>query len=108
MCAGKKHVVKLKCTVCTKFKFQLLGQRNYNEEWNKGADSIRTGNIKDHATSDKQKRAMLLQKKETRFSKGLPMMSYSTIAQALTKLSKEEHSAQSKKFDIAYFIAMKL
>ena len=58
-------VRKLKCSVCGKFRSSIIHKRNFSDRWiNGGADSIRTNNIRDHATSEQHSHAMSLLSKE--------------------------------------------
>ena len=52
---GTKVVRKLKwlkCAVCTKFQSSILHKRNFSDNWISGANSVRTRNIRDHASSE--------------------------------------------------------
>ena len=49
---GTKVVKKLKCKVCAKFRSQILCKQNFSDRWISGADSVRTSNIRDHASSE--------------------------------------------------------
>jgi len=51
-------VNKLKWTVCTKFRSQILCKRNFSDWWIAGVDSVRTSNIRDHASSELHNHAM--------------------------------------------------
>ena len=62
--AGKRFVTKLRCSVCTKFKMKLKGQRNFSERWITGAKSVHYSNIRDHARSDQHECAVNLLKRE--------------------------------------------
>ena len=44
--SGKKMVTQLKCNSCTKYSSSVTNRRNYSD---KGADSVRTSNIRDHS-----------------------------------------------------------
>ena len=103
--SGKKAVKRLKCSVCSKFKANIRGRRNFSERWIIGADSVRTSNVKDHAQSDQHAHAMLLLRKEQGRAAGLGVASYTPIAQALSKLPAEEKGKLRKKFNIANFVA---
>ena len=37
--AGKRFVTKLRCSVCTKFKMKLKGQRNFSKRWITGDET---------------------------------------------------------------------
>ena len=37
---GKWIVKRLKCSVCSKFKFKFMGRCNFSEQWIVGADSV--------------------------------------------------------------------
>jgi len=49
---GKRVVTKLKCKVCNKLKSKIIEKKHFSDKWIEGADSLRTGNIRDHADSD--------------------------------------------------------
>ena len=72
-----------------------------------GADSVRTGDIKDHAQTDQHIYALILLKKEHVQSSGLGPSSYAPIAKALTVLPEDAKETLRKKFDIAHFVATK-
>jgi len=62
---GAKVVnIKLKCTVCVKFRSQILCKRNFSDQWIARADSVRTSNIRDHASSEQHNHAMALLQRE--------------------------------------------
>ena len=103
--AGKKTVIKLKCKLCTQFESKIAGRRNYSDRWVMGADSIRTSNIKDHATTDQHTHATLLSKKEQAEAAGQGPSSYAPIAKALHHLSEDAKGPLRAKFDVAYVIA---
>lgn len=104
--AGKRFVTKLRCSVCTKFKVKIEGQRNFSECWITGAESVRNSNIRDHARSDQHERAMNLLKRERAIASNAPTSSYAPIAQALSTISVGEREQLRRKFDIAYFLAI--
>ena len=54
----KNIVTKLRCRVCAKFKTRIATRRNVNERWFRGAESVRTSNICDHARADQDIDAM--------------------------------------------------
>ena len=43
--ASKRFVTKLRCSICTKLKMKLKGQRNFSERWITGAESVHNTNI---------------------------------------------------------------
>ena len=100
-----KYVTKLKCRVCTRYKDRIIGLRNFSGKWIKGADSLRTTNIRDHAKSEQHLHAMNLERKSLAQSIDESPASYAPIARALTTISPEEMEKLRVKFDIAYFIA---
>ncbi len=105
-CSGtRKNVVKLRCKVCKKFEDKIVGRRNYSDKWLKGADSVRTSNIKDHSQSDQHEHAMLLLRKEQAIASGLGPSSYAPIVKMLCELSEDTKQMLRIKFDIAYFVA---
>ena len=57
------HVARLKCSVCTRFKRQLEGMRNYNPAFIDGSTNVKTSSFKDHASTEMHKKAMDLHKK---------------------------------------------
>ena len=57
------HVARLKCSVCTRFKRQLEGVRNYNPAFIDGSTNMKTSSFKDHASTEMHKKAMDLHKK---------------------------------------------
>ena len=54
----KNIVTKLRCRLCAKFKTRIATRRNVNEQWFRGAKSVRTSNIRDHARADQDIYAM--------------------------------------------------
>ena len=56
-------ISKLKCRVCDKCKSTFSGQKNFNDKWIVGAESLKTNNIRDHASSEQHQEAMLLEKR---------------------------------------------
>ena len=105
MAAGIKHVIKLKCRICTRYKDRIIRLRNFSGKWIEGADSLSTTNICDHAKSEQHLHAMNLERKRLAQSIGESPASYVPIAWALTTISLEEMEKLRVKFDIAYFIA---
>ena len=95
---------KLKCTVCAKFRSQILCKRNFSDRWIAGADSVRTSNIRDHASSEQHNHAMALLQRE--LGTGQNLTSTAPIVVALTSLSEEEKVRLRHKFDIAYWLAV--
>ena len=101
--AGVKVVTSLKCRMCSKYKANIMGRKNFNEKWIAGADSVKTTNLRDHAKSDQHGHAINLHRRDLARSKGLGATAYAPIAQALTTLSEDEQSKLRLKFDIAFF-----
>eukprot|EP00731_Ephydatia_muelleri_P016438 Em0009g862a len=103
---GKKIVKELKCSVCAKFRIQIMSRRNFSDYWITGASSIRTSNIRDHAKSDQHLHAMSLFQRE-RFASNGPSSSTAAapIFVALTTLQDDERARLRKKMDVAYFVA---
>ena len=99
----KKLVIKLKCSVCTKFQHQITG-RNVSDRWITGADSLRTSNIRDHAKSYQHGRAMSLLRKEHAVSQGQSISSHAPIAAVLKAIPPDDKVMLQRKFDIAYFV----
>ena len=62
--AGKRIVSKLRCSTCAKFKVKIASRRNFSDQWIVGADSVRSSNIRDHASADQHTHALNLLKKE--------------------------------------------
>ena len=59
--SGRKNIVtKFRCSVCAKFKTRIATRRNFCERWLRGAESVRTSNIRDHARADQHIYAILL------------------------------------------------
>lgn len=106
---GKKIVKELKCSVCAKFRIQIMSRRNFSDYWITGASSIRTSNIRDHAKSDQHLHAMSLLHRERLGSNG-PSSSTSAvpIVVALTTLPDDERARLRKKVDVAYFVAKEM
>ena len=96
VCAGKKFVNKLKCTVCLKFKEHICSTINFSYKWIDGADSICTSNIKDHALSQQHVNAMTLLKKEQTKEKGLDISTYAPIAQSMNTLAADDRERLAK------------
>ena len=84
---------------------RIIGQRNYSNKWIKGADSVCTTNICDHAKSEQHLHTMNLERKRLTQSVDESPASYALIAWALTVISSEEMEKLRVKFDIAHFIA---
>jgi len=88
---GRTKVVrKLKCTVCTKFRSRILSRRNFSDRWISGAESVRTSNIRDHASCEQHNYAMVLLHKETAAATGQSLTSSAPIVVALNNLSEDE------------------
>ena len=81
--AGTKAVRKLKCAVCTKFRSSILHKRNFSDNWISGANSVRTSNIRDHASSEQHIHAMALLAKEHALTTGQSLVANALIAVAL-------------------------
>ena len=62
--AGKRFLMKLRCSTCAKFKTGIVTRRNFSEHWIAGTKSVRNSNIRDHAWSDQHTHAMNLLKRE--------------------------------------------
>ena len=91
------HVARLKCSVCTKFKNQLEGMRNYNVAFIDGSSNVKTSSFRDHATTDMHKKAMALYKKrESNYT-----IQTTPIAKALHRLDSTALVTMKRKFDIA-------
>ena len=104
---GTKVVRKLKCSVCGKFRSSIIHKRNFSDRWiTSGADSIRTSNIRDHATSEQHSHAMSLLSKEQAAAMGQSIVANAPIVVALNTMSADEKERTKNKFDIAYFMAM--
>ena len=103
---GAKVVTKLKCAVCSKFRASIMYKRNFSDRWINGADSIRTSNIRDHATSEQHSHAMTLLCREQATASGHSVMADGPIVVALNSMSNEEKERIRHKFDIAYVLAM--
>lgn len=103
---GTKVVKKLKCTVCTTFRSRILCKRNFSDRWISGADSVRTSNIRDHASSEQHGHAMVLLQKKAASAAGQSLTSSAPIVVALNSLPEDEKVRLRHKFDIAYFLAV--
>ena len=44
-------ISKLKCRVCDKYESKISGWMNFNDKWTVGAESLKTNNIRDHAST---------------------------------------------------------
>ena len=97
--AGTKVVRKLKCAVCTKFRSSILHKRNFSDNWISGANSVRTSNIRDHASSEQHIHAMALLAKEHASATGQSLAANAPIAVALNKMSAEEKTRLRHKFE---------
>ncbi len=95
--AGVKHVAKLKCRVCTKYRDRIVGRKNFSDKWISGADSVRTTNVVDHAKFDRHVHTMNLHKKDQAQAQGVEC--------TLSSLPEDERKRLRAKFDIAYFVA---
>ena len=104
----KKVVFKLLCKVCTQFEEKIKRRKNFSSKWIAGADLVRISNVHDHAHNDQHTHAMSLLKNKRALSTGLVPSSYAPIAQAFAKPSDEEREKLRAKFDIAYFVGMKI
>jgi len=102
---GRKILTHLRCTTCAKFEARIKGRRNYSARWIDGADSLRTSNIRDHATSAQHIHATSLLRQEHALAKGESVVSYAPIAKALFTLDEGQRIMLRHKFDIAYFVA---
>jgi len=88
---GMKVVRKLKCSVCGKFCFSIVHKRNFSNRWiTGGADSIRTSNIRDHATSKQHSHAMSLLSKEQAAAMGQSIVANAHIVAALNTMSADK------------------
>jgi len=103
--SGTKVVRKLKCSVCIKFRSSIAYKRNFSDKWIIGAESIRTSNIRDHATSEQHSHAMNLLSKEQAAASGQSIVASAPIVVALNTMSSDERERTRNKFHIAYFMA---
>jgi hypothetical protein len=94
------HVARLKCSVCTKFKSQLEGMRNYNPTFIDGSTNAKTSSFKDHTSTEMHKKAMDLHKK----SDSNYNIQATPIIRALYHIDSATLATVKRKFDIAYFI----
>ena len=94
MQAGKRFVMKPRCSICAKFKMGIVTRRNFSERWIAGAEYVRNRNIRDHARSDKHTHTMDLLKREQAKASDAPTCSYAPIAQ--TKFPSRRGAAPSK------------
>ena len=102
---GKKIVTQLRCSVCSKFESRIEGRRNYSAKWIRGADSVRTSSIRDHANSDQHLHATSLLQRECASAEGRSLASFAPIAKALSTIPEDERVKLRYKFDLAYFIS---
>ena len=101
--ADRDHVVALKCAVCTEFRDNLVGMRNYRSSFIDCSTNVRTSTFKEHAVTNMHARAMALFKKERSRS----VFEYAPIAQSLANVSIDEGTTEvlQRKCEVAYFIA---
>ena len=99
--ADRDHVVSLSCSVCTTFKEQLTGMRNFTAAFINGSTNLRVSSVKDHASTDMHARAMLLLKKK----QGQDVCEYSPIARMFSGLNEATKERMKRKFDVAFTIA---
>ena len=62
--ADRYHMLRLKCTVCTKFVDTIRGSRNVSSAFIEDSTNLRTMSFREHAKIDMHERAMLLLKRE--------------------------------------------
>ena len=91
------HVDSLLCSVCTQFKSNLEGMRNYNPAFIDGSKNLRTSSFKDHAGSSMHMRAMSLFKKQ----QSGDITEYAPIAKALLRMDSSSQETLKRKFDVA-------
>ena len=96
-------ISKLKCRVCDKYKSKISEWKNFNDKWIVEAESLKTNNIRDHASTEQHQEAMLLEKMEQAQEKGAPFTG--PILRAITTLGEDERIQLRAKFDIAYLVA---
>ena len=101
----KKIVIKVRCSVCSKFRKGICLRRNFSERWLSGAELIHTSNIRDHAKADQHEHAMNLLKREHARQSGSDPTTYVPIARALNKLSDSDKCQLQDKLYTAYFTA---
>ena len=93
-------VRKFKCSVCSKFRSSIIHKRNFSDRWiTGGADSIRTSNIRDHATSEQHSHAMSLLSKEQAAAMGQSIVANAPIVVALNTMSADEKERTKNKID---------
>ena len=97
--------MKLRCSICAKFKASIATRQNFSECWISGAHSIRNSNISEHGQCDQHLHAINLLKREQPRVINTPRSSYAPIAQLLSKIPQLEREQVKRKFDIAYFLA---
>ena len=99
--ADRDHVKSMRCSVCSQFKGQLQGMRNFRPEYIEGSTNLRSSSVKDHAASEMHTRAMMLLKKK----QAVDIRDYSPIARALSTMDATSKERMKRKFDIAYTIS---
>ena len=92
----------LTCAVCTRFKANIRGLKNFSSAWISGSNNHRTSNIVDHAKSDQHKAYMMHLRADQAKSKQLSITFYSPIARSLLRLDQVLKERMRKKFDICY------
>lgn len=95
--ADRDHVKSMRCSVCSQFKGQLQGMRNFRPEYIEGSTNLRSSSVKDHAASEMHTRAMMLLKKK----QAVDIRDYSPIARALSTMDATSKERMKRKFDIA-------
>ena len=103
--SGKKVVFKLGLYAIRR---EDKSRKNFSSKWIAGADLVRISNVRDHAHNDQHTHAMSLLKKQRALSAHLVPSSYAPIAQAFARPSDEEREKLRAKFDIAYFVGVKI
>ena len=99
----RDHVALLKCSICSRFKCQLVSIKNFRATFIEGSSNVRVSSVKDHAVLDMHTRAMLLFKK----SEACVPSEFSPIARALAQSSMDASTKAKikRKFEAAYFVA---
>ena len=96
--ADRYHVLRLKCTFCTKFVDTMGGSRNFSSAFIEDSTNLRTSSFKEHAKSDMHKSATLLLKCE----QSTNVCDYAPIARVLCRIEEVAEAKIRRKFDIAY------
>ena len=99
--AHRDHVKSMSCSVCTQFKGQLHGMRNFRPKYIDGSTNLRSSSFKNHAASEMHSRAMMLLKKK----QAIDIRDYSPIARAISTMDATSKERMKLMFDTAFTIS---